>query len=132
MDNENFETSLTPDEEVKTEAPQEEEISTFWYVLHVIYKLRAVFLSIPVAVAAVIMAVYSSRFLPAKVGVFMQATGSYQFYIDRPMAIAIPLVITGVALVITLCAKKVTFPWCISLFSLILPAILWLTTALTS
>ncbi len=126
MDNEKMQNHIDNPES------EEEEVSTFRYFLHVLYKLRGVFLSIPVAAAAIMMAIYSKQFLPAKVGLFMQTGGTYQFYIDRPMAIAVPLVITGACLIITLCAKKITFPWCISLFSLILPALLWLTAALTS
>lgn len=115
-----------------TPVPEEEEISTFRYILQILYRLRGLIISVPVMVAALVMAYYSSQILPAQVGIFMLPSGSYQFYFSRSMAILIPLVITSVCVTFTLIAKKVTFPWCISLFSLLLPALLWLTSALTS
>ncbi len=139
MDDKNFRDALTPAEDMlsggETVPPveeEEEEISTFRYFLQVVYRLRAVFLSVPIAIAAVLMAFKSRTLLPEKVGIFMQANATYQFYVDRPLAIVVPLVLTAICLTITLCSKKVTFPWCISLFSLILPALLWLTSALTT
>lgn len=133
MDNENVLEPLFPEEEeTLTPETEEEEISSTRYFFQVVYRLRGLLLSIPVVVAAILMAVYSSRYLPAQVGLFMQSSGTYQFYISRTLAITVPLIITGASVTLTLCAKKITFPWFISLFSLIVPAILWLTTALTS
>lgn len=119
-------------ENERTPLTTQNEESGFMYFLRLVYRLRGVFLSIPVAIVAVFLAVYSVRILPAEVGILMQANGRYQFYISKALAIVIPLVLTALCVTLTICSKKVTFPWMISLFSLLLPLLLWLTTTLTT
>ena len=99
---------------------------------HTIFRLRGVLLSVPVAIIAAVMAIYSAKILPAEVGVFMQTDGQYQFMLTRPLAILIPLALTLVCVTITLCCRKVTYPWLISLFSLVVPPLLWFTSLLAS
>ncbi len=90
------------------------------------YKLRSILLSIPVAVVALALAVRNLTQLPTEVGIILQANGQYQWMISRGMAAIVPLVITAVCLVMMFLSKKVLYPWLISVFSLALPLVLWL------
>ena len=94
-----------------------------------LYKLRGVFLSLPIAVIAVFMALNSLRILPEQVGFFLQADGQFQYFVSRDLAILVPAAVTLICLVITSLSQKVIYPWLISLFSLALPLILWFTNA---
>ncbi|MBQ8881481.1 MAG: hypothetical protein IJ030_04845 [Oscillospiraceae bacterium] len=91
------------------------------------YKLRGVLLAIPVAVIAVTLAVRNGQRLPTEVGINMLANGEYQWLVSRDLATMVPLAVTGVCLALVLCSKKVLYPWLISLFSLALPLVIWLT-----
>ena len=95
------------------------------------FTLRSLVLAIPVAAAAVFLAVRNSVALPAAVSfdianiqegrlIFQTIT------VGRSMAVVIPLVVTLVCLVLTFCSKRVVYPWLISVFSLILPIVLLL------
>ena len=91
------------------------------------YKLRSILLSIPVAVVAIALAVRNLTQLPTEVGINMLANGEYQWVISRGMAACIPVAITAVCLVMMSLSKKVLYPWLISVFSLVLPLVLWFT-----
>ncbi len=95
------------------------------------YKLRSLVLSIPVFVCAGALAIRNARLLPALVGVNMLANGEYQWFISRSAAVLIPFAITTVCLLLMLISKKTLYPWLISLFSLVLPLVVWLTNSLT-
>lgn len=112
----------------KTEVTEEGGTASGFF--QTVFRLRGILLSVPVAAAAIIMAIYSSRILPEQVGVFMQTNGQYQFMLSRPVAILAPLAITLVCLTITMCCRRVIYPWLISLFSLVIPALLWFTSIL--
>lgn len=94
------------------------------------YKLRSLVLSIPVFVCAGVLAIRNARLLPDMVGVIMQASGEYQWYISRGAAVLIPFAVTVVCLLLMLISKKSLYPWLISLFSLVLPMVVWLTNSL--
>ena len=91
------------------------------------YKLRGVLLSIPVAVAAVFMALRNQQRLPDPVGISILPDGTYQWTIEQSLAVWVPLAVTGVCLLMVICSKRVLYPWLISLFSLVLPLVLWIT-----
>jgi len=91
------------------------------------YQLRSVLLAIPVAVAAVAMALRNMAVLPEEVGINLLASGEYQFMVGRGIAVMAPLAVTAVCLLLMFCSRKVLFPWLISLFSLILPLTIFLT-----
>ena len=90
------------------------------------YKLRSILLSIPVAVVALALAVRNLTQLPTEVGIILQANGEYQWMISRGMAVCVPVAITAVCLCMMFLSKKVLYPWLISVFSLALPLVLWL------
>lgn len=92
-----------------------------------IYKLRSVILAIPVAAVALFFALYNQTNLPAKVGILLQTDGSYAFMVARPIAVLFPVAVTALCLLLTLCSKKVLYPWLISLLSLTLPLLILLT-----
>lgn len=93
------------------------------------YKLRSILLSIPVAVAALALAVRNLAQLPSEVGFNLLANGEYQFVLSRGMAACIPVAITAVCLVMMFLSKKVLYPWLISVFSLVLPLVIWLSNS---
>ena len=102
-----------------------------WVVLQNIwqwvYKLRSVVLAIPVIVGAVILAQENMEKLPALVGINMQASGEYAMMIERNVAVGVPLLVTAACLLMMFISRRVLYPWLISLFSLVLPLLLWLT-----
>lgn len=95
------------------------------------YKLRSLVLSIPVFVCAGALAIRNARLLPDLVGINMLANGEYQWFISRGAAVLIPFGVTAVCLLLMLCSKKILYPWLISLFSLVLPLVVWLTNSLS-
>ena len=103
----------------------------FWQVFRSvcrwIYKLRSVILAIPVAAAALFLALYNQTNLPPEVGILLQTDGSYAFTVARTVAVLCPVAVTALCLLLTLCSKKVTYPWLISLLSLTLPLLILMT-----
>lgn len=91
------------------------------------YKLRSVLLAIPVAVLAIALALRNMQQLPAQVGINILASGDYQWMVSRDTAAWTPLAVTAVCILLMFCSKKVLYPWLISLFSLVLPLVIWIT-----
>lgn len=89
------------------------------------YQLRSLVLSIPVFVCAAALAIRNARLLPEFVGIGMMANGGYQWLITRSAAVLLPLAITCICIVLMLCSKKMLYPWLISVFSLVLPWVIW-------
>jgi hypothetical protein len=92
-----------------------------------IYRLRSLFLAIPVIFLSLRLATYNSEHLPLLVGLDLQTTGEFARTISRQTAVTMPLAITGGCLVLTICSRKPLYPWLISLFSLIIPVMLLFT-----
>lgn len=92
-----------------------------------LYRLRSVFLAIPVAAASVILALHNLANLPAEVGISIQASGEYAQVISKAVAVFGPLALTAFCLLLMFCSRKVLYPWLISVFSLALPVMLLLT-----
>ena len=108
-----------------------EQLKKIYEILQVVgqwaYKLRSVILAIPVVITAIVLAVRNAGRLPVYVGINMQASGEYAMMIERSVAIFVPLLITAVCLLMMFLSKKVLYPWLVSLFSLLLPILLWIT-----
>ena len=96
------------------------------------YKLRSILLAIPVAVTAIALALRNMQQLPTQVGINILASGEYQWLVSRAVAAFVPLGVTVLCLAMMFCSKKVLYPWLISLFSLVLPLVIWLTNVLPS
>lgn len=91
------------------------------------YQLRSLVLSIPIFVCACALAIRNVALLPELVGINMLANGEYQWFISRGAAVLLPLALTGVCLILMYCSKKILYPWLISVFSLAVPLVLWIT-----
>lgn len=104
------------------------------YVLKLVcrwaYKLKGLFLSIPVVIAAILFALKNMQSLPAEVGLLLQTSGEYAYMVSRETAVYVPLIITVLCVVFTLCSRRVVYPWLISIFSLALPVLLMVTSLL--
>lgn len=92
-----------------------------------IYKLRSVILAIPVGLAAFFLAAYNTANLPETVGIDLQATGEYAVMVGRGTATTVPLLITGVCLLLMFCSRRIVYPWIISVFTLVLPILIYVT-----
>ncbi len=92
-----------------------------------IYKLRSIILAVPVVAVAIKLAFQNMARLPEFVGINLQANGEYAMMIERNVAVFVPLLITAVSLLTMFLSKKVLYPWLVSVFSLALPLVLWVT-----
>ena len=93
----------------------------------VIFRLRKVFMSIPVIYYALKLAAYNSEHLPEMVGINLQSTGEYAQMIARESAVTGPLMVTAAALFLMFISRKSVYPWLISIFTLVLPLLLLFT-----
>jgi hypothetical protein len=91
-----------------------------------LYRLRGLFLAIPVVYAAVKIAEYNMANLPQVVGINLQASGAFADTITREFAVYGPFGLTCACLILMLCSRKVMYPWAISILTLILPFLLLL------
>lgn len=89
-----------------------------------IYRLRSIFLAIPVVYYALKLAAYNSKHLPENVGLNLLSTGEFAMTISREMAVMGPLVVTAACLVLMATSRKALYPWAVSIFTLILPVLL--------
>ena len=89
-----------------------------------IYKMRKIFLAVPVAVLAVILAIYNQANLPAVVGFDLQNNGAFAIQVIRELAVLAPLIVTGVCLLLMFISKRLLTPWMVSMVSLILPIVI--------
>lgn len=106
---------------------------------HYLFLFRGIILSAPVATAAVILATKCNTDLPETVtvtlpGIAMRGENSlfgflvYQTqFIPRASAVMVPLVLTAACLLLTMCSKRMLYPWLISLLTLSVPLFLLLT-----
>lgn len=92
-----------------------------------VYRLRGFFMAIPVVLAALYLATKNMARLPDEVGINLLANGQYEYLISRGLAVMGPLVITGVCLVMMFLSRRTVFPWLISIFSLVLPLLIYIT-----
>ena len=108
----------------KTKAVLKKISNVIDIVLTVLYRLRKVFMAIPVVYYAIKLAQYNMEHLPSVVGVNMQSNGIFTEMISRDVAVMGPLVITGACLVLMFFSRKALYTWAISIFTLVLPIIL--------
>ena len=110
---------------------------TFSNLWKYIFWFRSVVLGAPLGAAAVILAAYNRTRLPetlsyikvmvdaesedALMGLFVMTTE----YISRDLAVAIPMLMTAVCIVLMLFSKRMLFPFMIGLLTLALPQIIY-------
>ena len=92
-----------------------------------IWRLRGLLMAVPVAIAALYLAGQNMTRLPETVGINLLANGEYQYLIDRNLAVLLPLLVTGGCLVLMMLSRKNVYPWIISIFTLVLPILIWIT-----
>ena len=110
----------------RTVDPKKSRMENFKAVLVWMFKLRSLALAIPVAVVAVILAMQNMALLPMEIGF---GFGQDVVMVSKFFVVTGCLIITAICLLMTVCSKRVIYPWIISLFSLLLPIIILLTTA---
>ena len=92
-----------------------------------IYKLRKFAMAIPVVIAALKLASDNMARLPEVVGLNIQSTGEYAISVTRNYAVWGPFGLTMFCLLLMFCSRKATYPWIISIFSLAVPFLIYLT-----
>lgn len=92
-----------------------------------IYRLRGVLMAIPVALGALFLANYNMQNLPEQVGLNLLANGEYSMMVTREVAVMGPLAVTAVCLLLIFCSRRIIYPWLISIFSLVLPLLIYFT-----
>lgn len=117
--------------DVQSKQDTRQKLKNIWdnvrYIGTWAYKLRSVLLSIPVAIAAISLAIRNMAKLPEQVGLNLQANGEYAVMVGRGVAVMGPLAVTAVCLLLMFCSRRVVYPWLISLFSLVLPLVILFT-----
>ena len=86
-----------------------------------IYRLRTVFMAVPVCVAAVFLALQNMSRLPESVGIWLLSNGEYYMWVPKELAVIAPVAVTAFCILLVLCSKKALYPWLISIFTLVLP-----------
>lgn len=89
-----------------------------------IYRLRGLFMAIPVAYFALKLASFNAKNLPEQVGLNLLSTGEFAMMVERSTAVNGPLAVTAACLVLTLCSRRNLQPWIISIFTLVLPILI--------
>lgn len=92
-----------------------------------IYRLRTVFLSVPVGIAAVVLALQNLSRLPGSVGIWLLANGEFFLMVPKVLAVVAPVAVTAFCILLVLLSKKILYPWIVSVFTLILPALIYYT-----
>ena len=92
-----------------------------------IFKLRKIFMAIPVVYLALRIANQNMERLPEAVGLNIQSTGEFAVMVTREYAVNGPLAITFFCLLLMFFSRKTVFPWVISIFTLVLPYLIYFT-----
>ena len=90
----------------------------------VLYRLRKVFLAIPVVYYALKLADYNRVHLPEMVGINLQADGVFAQTISRELAVMGPLGVTAACLFLMMLSRKALVPWAVCVFTLVLPLLI--------
>lgn len=117
-------------QEVAAEPKPEKEENVMKSVFSWIYKLRSVFLAIPVVFGAIILAIINGNNLPDQVTLCMPSFADDTMAVElmeisKSTAIFVPILITALCLAMVFCSKRLVYPWLISVFSLVLPLFIY-------
>jgi hypothetical protein len=96
-----------------------------------IFRLRRIFMAAPVVYLAIRIASANMDRLPEQVGLNLQSNGEFAMMVTRNYAVFGPLCVTGFCLLLMFCSRKTVFPWIISIFTLVLPYLIYLTNLYT-
>ena len=115
-------------DEDQTEKTVWQKIQNVFSVIgRLLFRLRKIFMAIPVIYYAMKLGAYNMEHLPEMVGLNLQSNGTYAEMISRATAVNGCLTVTYICLGLMVLSRKATYPWIISIFSLILPIFLLLT-----
>lgn len=92
-----------------------------------IFRLRKLFLAIPVAYICARLAMYNDQNLPDNVGINLLSDGTFEQMIPKNIAVLGPVAVTALCLLLMMCSRKTLYPWLISIFSLVLPLLIIVT-----
>ena len=92
-----------------------------------VFRLRKFFMAIPVVYLAIRIAIANMNRLPEYVGMNLQSSGEFAMTVTRNYAVFGPLGVTAFCLLLMFCSRKTLFPWVISIFTLVLPYLIYLT-----
>lgn len=90
-----------------------------------LYKLRQVFMAVPVVYAAWKLAGMNMEKLPEVVGLNLQSTGEFAMQVTREYAVYGPLGVTAFCLILMFFSRKSLFPWVVSIITLLLPLLIY-------
>lgn len=96
-------------------------LSTIWRYIKAFKKL---WLTIPVVVGAILLALHNLTHLPKVVGLNLQTDGVFAMQIPRGMAVFAPLVVTLICLLLMWCSRRTLTPWFACLVSLAIPVVI--------
>ena len=102
-----------------------EEIITV--ICRCIFRLRKIMMSVPVVYLAIQIAIKNMERLPEAVGINLQSNGEFAMMVTREYAVYGPLGITAFCLLLMFFSRKTLFPWVISIFTLVLPYLIYFT-----
>lgn len=94
-----------------------------------IFTLRKVFMALPVLYSAWMLATKNLEELPEMVGFDIQSTGEFAQMISRDTAVYGPFALTCICILLMFLSRKTVYPWLISIFSLVLPLLIWVLNA---
>ena len=90
-------------------------------------KFKKIIAAIPVAVGAIILALYNMGNLPKVVGINLLENGSFTYQIPRGIAVFAPVAVTSICLLLMFCSRRILTPWFVSMVSLLIPVIILIT-----
>lgn len=96
-------------------------LSTIW---RYIKAFKKVWLTIPVVVGAILLAIHNLTHLPKVVGLNLQTDGVFALQIPRGTAVFAPLVVTLICLLLMWCSRRTLTPWFACLVSLAIPVVI--------
>ena len=129
MDNERIEMSRTEKFVVTIQGLFERVGTVITTLFRWIFDLRKLFMAVPVLYVAVKLARNNLEQLPEMVGFDIQSTGEFAQMVTRDTAVYGPLGLTCLCLVLMFLSRKTIYPWLISIFSLVLPLLIWVLNA---
>lgn len=94
-----------------------------------LYRMRAVLMAVPVGIVAVYLAMNNLAKLPQSVGIWLKTDGSFYMLVPRELAVFAPLAVTALCVLLMLISKKTVYPWLISIFTLVLPVLIYFSNA---
>lgn len=88
------------------------------------YRMRKVFLAVPLLAAAIYLAARNNSQLPAQVGFLLQDTGTFARMYPRALAVWVPFGVTATCIGMMFLSRKCLYPWLVGVLSLLIPILL--------